>query len=160
MEIKFYWFKLQDHVGQNLTPASCFTTTCMFLCVCSITYNGSMESPVPLYPTDCPPPYEAVMGQRDPTQVSVCKLASSTRDLCDLFALFTQLPEIKSLMRLSVYSPLMLASLLPREEPLWLSVVKVHAVYAVLLCIICRIGMYIPFLCLSLFQCQVTLALC
>ncbi|KAI5620532.1 protein FAM189B isoform X1 [Silurus asotus] len=34
----------------------------------SITYNGSMESPVPLYPTDCPPPYEAVMGQRDPSQ--------------------------------------------------------------------------------------------
>ncbi|KAK3572244.1 hypothetical protein QTP86_029403 [Hemibagrus guttatus] len=33
----------------------------------SITYNGSMESPVPLYPTDCPPPYEAVIGQRDPT---------------------------------------------------------------------------------------------
>ncbi|MCJ8728911.1 hypothetical protein PDJAM_G00009920 [Pangasius djambal] len=34
----------------------------------SITYNGSMESPVPLYPTDCPPPYEAVIGQRDPSQ--------------------------------------------------------------------------------------------
>ncbi|XP_030249871.1 protein FAM189B isoform X2 [Sparus aurata] len=33
----------------------------------SITYNGSMESPVPLYPTDCPPPYEAVMGQRAAT---------------------------------------------------------------------------------------------
>uniref|UniRef100_A0A6I8N236 Endosomal transmembrane epsin interactor 3 n=1 Tax=Ornithorhynchus anatinus TaxID=9258 RepID=A0A6I8N236_ORNAN len=28
----------------------------------SITYNGSMDSPVPLYPTDCPPSYEAVMG--------------------------------------------------------------------------------------------------
>lgn len=48
-------------------------------CVCvynvvptsSITYNGSMESPVPLYPTDCPPPYEAVMGQRAASQVSV-----------------------------------------------------------------------------------------
>uniref|UniRef100_A0A665VV14 Si:dkey-7f3.9 n=1 Tax=Echeneis naucrates TaxID=173247 RepID=A0A665VV14_ECHNA len=38
----------------------------------SITYNGSMESPVPLYPTDCPPPYEAVMGQRVASQVSVC----------------------------------------------------------------------------------------
>uniref|UniRef100_A0A667YXP1 Family with sequence similarity 189 member B n=1 Tax=Myripristis murdjan TaxID=586833 RepID=A0A667YXP1_9TELE len=36
----------------------------------SITYNGSMESPVPLYPTDCPPPYEAVMGQRAASQVS------------------------------------------------------------------------------------------
>lgn len=34
----------------------------------SITYNGSMESPVPLYPTDCPPPYEAVMGQRAVSQ--------------------------------------------------------------------------------------------
>uniref|UniRef100_A0A2I2YN05 Endosomal transmembrane epsin interactor 3 n=1 Tax=Gorilla gorilla gorilla TaxID=9595 RepID=A0A2I2YN05_GORGO len=30
----------------------------------SITYNGSMDSPVPLYPTDCPPSYEAVMGLR------------------------------------------------------------------------------------------------
>ncbi|XP_072536530.1 protein ENTREP3 isoform X2 [Salminus brasiliensis] len=37
----------------------------------SITYNGSMESPVPLYPTDCPPPYEAVMGQRAPSQATV-----------------------------------------------------------------------------------------
>ncbi|XP_062321962.1 protein ENTREP3 [Osmerus eperlanus] len=37
----------------------------------SITYNGSMESPVPLYPTDCPPPYEAVMGQRAASQVTV-----------------------------------------------------------------------------------------
>lgn len=40
----------------------------------SITYNGSMESPVPLYPTDCPPPYEAVMGQRAASQVSMCVL--------------------------------------------------------------------------------------
>ncbi|XP_051722708.1 protein ENTREP3 isoform X3 [Ctenopharyngodon idella] len=37
----------------------------------SVTYNGSMESPVPLYPTDCPPPYEAVMGQRAPSQATV-----------------------------------------------------------------------------------------
>ncbi|KAM9309071.1 protein ENTREP3 isoform 1-T1 [Pholidichthys leucotaenia] len=37
----------------------------------SITYNGSMESPVPLYPTDCPPPYEAVMGQRAASQGTV-----------------------------------------------------------------------------------------
>ncbi|KAM4579894.1 ras-related protein Rab-13 isoform 1-T1 [Odontesthes bonariensis] len=37
----------------------------------SITYNGSMESPVPLYPTDCPPPYEAVMGQRVCSQATV-----------------------------------------------------------------------------------------
>ncbi|XP_058503379.1 protein ENTREP3 [Solea solea] len=37
----------------------------------SITYNGSMESPVPLYPTDCPPPYEAVMGQRAGSQATV-----------------------------------------------------------------------------------------
>ncbi|XP_028649203.1 protein ENTREP3 [Erpetoichthys calabaricus] len=37
----------------------------------SITYNGSMESPVPLYPTDFPPPYEAVMGQRAESQATV-----------------------------------------------------------------------------------------
>ncbi|KAK2910199.1 hypothetical protein Q8A73_007914 [Channa argus] len=37
----------------------------------SITYNGSMESPVPLYPTDCPPPYEAVIGQRVASQATV-----------------------------------------------------------------------------------------
>ncbi|XP_067457524.1 protein ENTREP3 [Thunnus thynnus] len=37
----------------------------------SITYNGSMESPVPLYPTDCPPPYEAVMGQRAVSQATM-----------------------------------------------------------------------------------------
>lgn len=30
-----------------------------------------MESPIPLYPTDCPPPYEAVMGQRAVSQVIV-----------------------------------------------------------------------------------------
>lgn len=35
----------------------------------SITYNGSMDSPVPLYPTDCPPSYEAVMGLRRDSQV-------------------------------------------------------------------------------------------
>uniref|UniRef100_A0A2I3HU10 Endosomal transmembrane epsin interactor 3 n=1 Tax=Nomascus leucogenys TaxID=61853 RepID=A0A2I3HU10_NOMLE len=34
----------------------------------SITYNGSMDSPVPLYPTDCPPSYEAVMGLRGDSQ--------------------------------------------------------------------------------------------
>ncbi|XP_028834395.1 protein FAM189B isoform X2 [Denticeps clupeoides] len=37
----------------------------------SITYNGSMESPVPLYPTDCPPPYEAVMGHRAASEATV-----------------------------------------------------------------------------------------
>ncbi|XP_051922148.1 protein ENTREP3 isoform X2 [Hippocampus zosterae] len=37
----------------------------------SITYNGSMESPIPLYPTDCPPPYEAVMGQRALSQATM-----------------------------------------------------------------------------------------
>ncbi|XP_026867238.2 protein FAM189B isoform X2 [Electrophorus electricus] len=37
----------------------------------SITYNGSMESPIPLYPTECPPPYEAVMGQRALSQATV-----------------------------------------------------------------------------------------
>lgn len=44
---------------------------CVTFLIDSITYNGSMESPVPLYPTDCPPPYEAVMGQRAASQVSV-----------------------------------------------------------------------------------------
>lgn len=29
-----------------------------------------MDSPVPLYPTDCPPSYEAVMGLRGDSQVS------------------------------------------------------------------------------------------
>uniref|UniRef100_H3A8G9 Endosomal transmembrane epsin interactor 3 n=1 Tax=Latimeria chalumnae TaxID=7897 RepID=H3A8G9_LATCH len=37
----------------------------------SITYNGSMESPVPLYPMDFPPPYEAVVGQRTDSQATV-----------------------------------------------------------------------------------------
>lgn len=45
--------------------------TNMFVSSSSITYNGSMESPVPLYPTDCPPPYESVMGQRAASQVSI-----------------------------------------------------------------------------------------
>ncbi|XP_058256724.1 protein ENTREP3 isoform X2 [Hemibagrus wyckioides] len=45
----------------------------------SITYNGSMESPVPLYPTDCPPPYEAVIGQRDPTLPTHAGEASAER---------------------------------------------------------------------------------
>lgn len=48
----------------------------IFASTFSITYNGSMESPVPLYPTDCPPPYEAVMGQRAASQVSMCVLVS------------------------------------------------------------------------------------
>lgn len=33
-----------------------------------------MESPIPLYPTDCPPPYEAVMGQRAVSQVGFVSL--------------------------------------------------------------------------------------
>ncbi|XP_009076164.1 PREDICTED: protein FAM189B, partial [Acanthisitta chloris] len=33
-----------------------------------ITYNGSMDSPVPLYPTDFPPSYETVMGLRGDSQ--------------------------------------------------------------------------------------------
>ncbi|XP_025026954.1 protein FAM189B [Python bivittatus] len=37
----------------------------------SITYNGSMDSPVPLYPTDFPPSYEAVMGLRGDSQVTL-----------------------------------------------------------------------------------------
>lgn len=50
----------------------------------SITYNGSMESPIPLYPTDCPPPYEAVMGQRAVSQVSVF-LCTFVRPFCEYF---------------------------------------------------------------------------
>lgn len=46
-----------------------YSITWLILFSHSITYNGSMESPVPLYPTDCPPPYEAVMGQRAASQV-------------------------------------------------------------------------------------------
>lgn len=38
-------------------------------CLHSITYNGSMDSPVPLYPTDFPPSYETVMGLRGDSQV-------------------------------------------------------------------------------------------
>lgn len=38
-------------------------------CLFSITYNGSMDSPVPLYPTDFPPSYETVMGLRGDSQV-------------------------------------------------------------------------------------------
>uniref|UniRef100_A0A3Q0RQT4 Family with sequence similarity 189 member B n=1 Tax=Amphilophus citrinellus TaxID=61819 RepID=A0A3Q0RQT4_AMPCI len=45
--------------------------TCSSETDAQITYNGSMESPVPLYPTDCPPPYEAVMGQRAASQATV-----------------------------------------------------------------------------------------
>ncbi|XP_022346819.1 protein FAM189B isoform X4 [Enhydra lutris kenyoni] len=37
----------------------------------SITYNGSMDSPVPLYPTDCPPSYEVVMGLRGDSQATL-----------------------------------------------------------------------------------------
>ncbi|KAJ6657037.1 hypothetical protein lerEdw1_003038 [Lerista edwardsae] len=36
----------------------------------SITYNGSMDSPVPLYPTDFPPSYETVMGFHGDSQMS------------------------------------------------------------------------------------------
>nr|XP_033780269.1 protein FAM189B isoform X2 [Geotrypetes seraphini] len=37
----------------------------------SITYNGSMDSPVPLYPTDYPPSYETVMGLRGDSQATL-----------------------------------------------------------------------------------------
>ncbi|XP_053866887.1 protein ENTREP3 [Malaclemys terrapin pileata] len=37
----------------------------------SITYNGSMDSPVPLYPTDFPPSYETVMGLRAVSQATL-----------------------------------------------------------------------------------------
>ncbi|XP_067884541.1 protein ENTREP3, partial [Heterodontus francisci] len=36
----------------------------------SITYNGSMESPGPLYPTDFPPPYEAIIGNSITSQIT------------------------------------------------------------------------------------------
>ncbi|XP_073408437.1 protein ENTREP3 isoform X2 [Dendrobates tinctorius] len=37
----------------------------------SITYNGSMDSPVPLYPADFPPSYESVMGIREDSQATL-----------------------------------------------------------------------------------------
>ncbi|KAM9114421.1 protein ENTREP3 isoform 2-T2 [Pangshura tecta] len=37
----------------------------------SITYNGSMDSPMPLYPTDFPPSYETVMGLRAVSQATL-----------------------------------------------------------------------------------------
>ncbi|XP_051497311.1 protein ENTREP3 isoform X3 [Apus apus] len=37
----------------------------------SITYNGSMDSPVPLYPTDFPPSYETVMGLHGDSQATL-----------------------------------------------------------------------------------------
>ncbi|KAM4690047.1 protein ENTREP3-like [Rhinophrynus dorsalis] len=37
----------------------------------SITYNGSMDSPIPLYPTDFPPSYESVMGMREDSQATL-----------------------------------------------------------------------------------------
>lgn len=43
-------------------------------CLHSITYNGSMDSPVPLYPTDFPPSYETVMGLRGDSQVGAVGL--------------------------------------------------------------------------------------
>ncbi|XP_075440609.1 protein ENTREP3 isoform X3 [Ascaphus truei] len=53
----------------------------------SITYNGSMDSPIPLYPTDFPPSYESVMGIREDSQATlfdaqlneVCCLSASDR---------------------------------------------------------------------------------
>ncbi|KAM4014635.1 protein ENTREP3 isoform 2-T2 [Anomaloglossus baeobatrachus] len=37
----------------------------------SITYNGSMDSPIPLYPPDFPPSYESVMGIREDSQATL-----------------------------------------------------------------------------------------
>lgn len=37
----------------------------------SITYNGSMDSPIPLYPIDFPPSYESVMGIREDSQATL-----------------------------------------------------------------------------------------
>ncbi|XP_066465021.1 protein ENTREP3 isoform X2 [Eleutherodactylus coqui] len=37
----------------------------------SITYNGSMDSPIPLYPVDFPPSYESVMGMREDSQATL-----------------------------------------------------------------------------------------
>nr|XP_021537660.1 protein FAM189B isoform X2 [Neomonachus schauinslandi] len=51
----------------------------------SITYNGSMDSPVPSYPTDCPPSYEAVMGLRGDSQLHdgscICERVASIVDV-------------------------------------------------------------------------------
>lgn len=60
---------------------------------CSITYNGSMESPIPLYPTDCPPPYEAVMGQRAPSQVSVYFVWTWTRAYLHALTFFSTITK-------------------------------------------------------------------
>ncbi|XP_056410035.1 protein ENTREP3 isoform X2 [Hyla sarda] len=37
----------------------------------SITYNGSMDSPIPLYPVEFPPSYESVMGLREDSQATL-----------------------------------------------------------------------------------------
>lgn len=162
-------------LDKMLLPASCFTNLWLFLCVCSITYNGSMESPVPLYPTDCPPPYEAVIGQRDPSQVNAYKEISGLVGMgCGLLAVFTM--RLSLYLILSVCSLLMLVMLLLREEPLWVLVVKVfnfmftssmqcHCVLYVslYLCLsLTQIHVFLPVwsVLISLLQCQATVALC
>lgn len=57
--------------GDPFAPKQGLSHPTWLLCSClhSITYNGSMDSPVPLYPTDFPPSYETVMGLRGDSQV-------------------------------------------------------------------------------------------
>ncbi|KAM6331042.1 protein ENTREP3 isoform 2-T2 [Alca torda] len=52
---------------QGLSHLMCLFCSCLH----SITYNGSMDSPVPLYPTDFPPSYETVMGLRGDSQATL-----------------------------------------------------------------------------------------
>ncbi|XP_072404847.1 protein ENTREP2-like [Chiloscyllium punctatum] len=49
----------------------------------SITYNGSMDSPAPLYPTDFPPPYEAVVGNSTTSQFDPQLTEISNSSFCE-----------------------------------------------------------------------------
>ncbi|XP_069506212.1 protein ENTREP3 isoform X2 [Ambystoma mexicanum] len=46
----------------------------------SITYNGSMDSPIPLHPTDFPPSYESVMGLRGDSQATLNVFDAQTQE--------------------------------------------------------------------------------
>lgn len=64
------WRKAARTAGPVWPQAGLVPPSVAFLlCLHSITYNGSMDSPVPLYPTDFPPSYETVMGLRGDSQV-------------------------------------------------------------------------------------------
>lgn len=97
----------------------------IFVFTSSITYNGSMESPVPLYPTDCPPPYEAVMGQRAASQVSMCVYVRiCVCVMCDVPTAHAD-PCLFWLSRQQCMTPTA-TSCLEREELLLLSAEKVR----------------------------------